>query len=252
MRGLRLSDAVGCALSQDDLDVFSTEWIAARSQAPRVCLHPAADAGDPQSGDIQIAGSVAGICRWDPDSDTLHGYIAKDPHSIRSVARLACIVSAWNSGGLFFHAAGLALGERGVLALAPSGGGKSTLSDLAEGFSSLSDESCLVELGSQPTLVGTPFRSSSVRLPEARSVTLRAILLLDKGAAPGTSPIEIGRALPQIIRQAYRPPRSASSPLELLRRIKCIAERVPAYRFTFPRSPAAGRLLREFFAKEIS
>lgn len=175
------------------------------------------------------------------------------PHQDASV-RLQCAIAASRAGqsGLLVHAAGLALpGRGGVVALAPSGGGKSTLSTLATRFAGLSDETVLLRPGPPPRISATPLRSSSQKVPEARTEPLKALLFLEKNVLPSFTRMPAPQALPLLLGQAYRLPRELATTAQLFKRASQLVENVPAYRFAFPKSPAAEELLLRLFDDQL-
>lgn len=186
---------------------------------------------------------------WSDDFSLLRCRIAPLQRSVASALLRAFTVAAWQSQRFLMHAAGLCLSERAVVVVAPSGGGKSTLMDLAQGFSSLSDETLLL---STSTVVGTPFRSSANKPPEPRTAPIAAVLLLEKAPSSSYSRVDARTALTAILPEMYRPPESLASSAEILHRAKLLAESVPAYRFRFPKSPAANDLLKRLFEEELS
>ncbi|MBS2026789.1 MAG: hypothetical protein JST54_02695 [Deltaproteobacteria bacterium] len=179
---------------------------------------------------------------------------SREPHQIGSI-RLQCAIAASTFGqsGLLIHGAGLALEGRGaVAAFAPSGGGKSTLSNLAERFIGLSDETVLLVPGPPPQLFATPLRSSSTKVPEPRVDPLRALLILEKSLEPSFTRLKPDVALKQLLLQAYKLPPELAPPAQVFKRAAKLVENVPAYRFAFPKSPLAQDLLLRLFDDELS
>ena len=171
------------------------------------------------------------------------------PHQDASV-RLQCAIAASRTGraGLLVHSAGLGLPGRGaVVALAVSGGGKSTLSNLATQFFGLSDETVLLTPGPPPTLSATPLRSMSEKVPQPRTEPLRALLFLEKSLQPSYAWIPPHEALPRLLAQAYTFPPELVTTAQLFRRASQLVENVPAFRFAFPKSPEAERLLLRLY-----
>lgn len=196
-------------------------------------------------------GGGLGRFRWAPGSRCVEASIADGPAAEWTALRTALNVAAWKAGGLMLHATGLLRGPgQCVAALAVSGGGKSTLTDLAEGWHSLSDETVLVTMRGEPTAHATPFRSSARKAPAPASCALSALLLLEKSPVPFLERAPVESALASVLSQLYRPPTSVASSAEILRRAKLLAEAVPAYRFRFPKSPAAKELLERLFEEE--
>lgn len=186
---------------------------------------------------------------WSDGFSLLHCRIAPLQRSVASSLLRAFTVAAWQSQRFLIHASGLCSAGRAVVVVAPSGGGKSTLMDLAQGFCSLSDETLLL---STSAVVGTPFRSSASKPPEPRTAPVAAVLLLEKAASASYSRVDARTALTAILPEMYRPPEPLASSAEILHRAKLFAESVPAYRFRFPKSPAANDLLKRLFDEELS
>jgi len=177
----------------------------------------------------------------------------REPHQIGSI-RLQCAIGASSFGqsGLLIHGAGLALEGRGaVAAFAPSGGGKSTLSNLAERFSGLSDETVLLVPGPPSQIFATPLRSSSIKVPEPRVDPLRALLILEKSLEPSFTRVSPQVAMRALLAQVYKLPTELAPPAQLFKRAAKLVENVPAYRFAFPKSPAAQDLLLRLFDDEL-
>ena len=177
----------------------------------------------------------------------------RDPHQIPSI-RLQCAIAASSFGqaGLLVHAAGLALGSRGgVVALAPSGGGKSTLSNLCTQFAGLSDETVLLQGGPPSRIFATPLRSSSTKSPEPRVDPLRALLFLEKSLEPRFTRMPAPEALRLLLAQAYNLPKEIVPTAQLFKRASEVVANVPAYRFAFPKSPAGQDLLLRLFDEEL-
>lgn len=177
---------------------------------------------------------VGSYCRASSDivrcrlrNDTARGF--------GTALRICCAVGFENLGGALVHAAGLmANNGNAVLALAPSGGGKSTLTSLATSLASLSDETVGLTFSPEPMLHGTAFRSSSERPPQLSSTRLRALVLLSKSdqiSLVRCSPIEATRSL---LAAWYRLP---SSPIRwALSRFADLSCEIPCFRLGFPLS----------------
>ena len=164
--------------------------------------------------------------------------------------QLACSAAVWARGGMLIHGAGLALDGLGaVAAMAVSGGGKSTLSNLADGFLGLSDETLLLWEGHAPRISATPFRSTSTREPQARTEPLRALLVLEKSLEPSYGLLPAQAGVKRLLAQAYELPESIATRAEVFHRASQIAERTPTYRFAFPKAPEARELLTRLFAE---
>jgi hypothetical protein len=187
---------------------------------------------------------------WSSDFERLHCTIAPREQSVASSLLRGFTVAAWQAGGFLIHSAGICRADaKAVMVVAPSGGGKSTLTDLAGGFCSLSDETLFVR-GTE--VYGTPFRSSARKPPEPRQAAISAILILEKTSSPRYFRAAVRDALSAMLPEIYRLPREIASSAEVLHRAKLLAESVPAYRFRFPKSPAANDLLTKLFDEELS
>lgn len=192
--------------------------------------------------------------RWTPLSVEC-GVGENAPRAIDTAIRLCALLCVWARGGLLLHAAALARDGRAFLCLAPSGGGKSTLTTLADGFDSLSDETVAIvpaEDGATFACWSTPFRSASPRPPRPMVAALDALLVLDKSPLPRVTPLNGMVALQAILQQAYTAPPLVGDPPSLLRRAARIAAVVPAHRFQFPKSEAARALLDDIAAGRVA
>ncbi len=168
--------------------------------------------------------------------------------------RLAALLHVHHHGGLLLHAAGLSDGTGAFVCLAPSGGGKSTLTDLAYGYDSLSDETVAVIPDSQHGLWqawGTTFRSSARKAPVSpRKFPLRGFLILEKFPVP-----EAVHASPEILARALLGQAYADAPAftggrpEQFRKAAALSRTIPAFRFRFPKeSGPTVDLLKQLFA----
>lgn len=175
--------------------------------------------------------------------------------AVDTAIRLCMLLWVWAHGGLVVHATGLAREGMVAIGLAPSGGGKSTLTDLASGFESLSDETVALlpsfsnggdDRGFE--VWGTPFRSRALQSPSAEAVPLSAILLLEKSVHPRSLPAPGPAVVRALIEQAYTAPPWACAPGDLLRRSVRISSSVPGFYFQFPKTTEAVSLLEEIFA----
>jgi len=178
----------------------------------------------------------------------------REAHQVASI-RLQCAIGVAPAGraGLLVHSAGLALpGRGGVVALAPSGGGKSTLSNLCTELVGLSDETVLLRPGPPALITATPLRSSSVKVPEARTEPLRALLFLEKSPEPSYARMAKPEALRLLLAQAYKLPTEIATTAHLFKRASELVENVAAYRFAFPKSPAGQELLLRLFDEELA
>ncbi|MBI5543715.1 MAG: hypothetical protein HY901_07510 [Deltaproteobacteria bacterium] len=165
--------------------------------------------------------------------------------------RIGCAFAAEGKGrGLLLHATGLAHTERSVavIGLAQSGGGKSTLTDLALGWHSLSDETVYVEASDDaPCAYGLPFRSSASKQPEPLAARIGAFLILEKSLVSGLEPVSQDVALRALLNQAYRPLGLMESQSEFFRCAARIARSAPCFRFKFDKTlESVSGLLNQF------
>ncbi len=191
--------------------------------------------------------------RWTPLSVEC-GVGENAPRAIDTAIRLCALLCVWARGGLLLHAAGLARDGRAFLCLAPSSGGKSTLTTLADGFDSLSDETVAIvpaEDGATFECWSTPFRSASPRPPRPMVAALSALLVLDKAPLSRATPLSGLVAAQAILRQAYTAPPLAGDRATLLNRAARVATAVKALRFQFPKSDAARSLLDDIAAGHV-
>lgn len=170
--------------------------------------------------------------------------------AVDTAIRLCMLQWVWARGGLLLHAVGLARDGRAIIGLAPSGGGKSTLTDLASGFESLSDETVAILPGSGagPEIWSTPFRSSAAKHPVEAICGLDGVLLLEKSASPANRPAAGITLVRTLVEQAYTAPPQIGAPRDLLHRAARVATSTPAFHFRFPKGKAAATLLEDLFA----
>lgn len=184
------------------------------------------------------------------EGDTISVDASKTPHGALSALRACAIAASWAKGALFLHGAGLASHHRSLLLVAESGGGKSTLVDIADQLVPLSDEN-VVLFPSTGALAGTPFRSSSKRRAEpSHSAPLSAICFLRKGARVNLEVAPRDMALRELLAQVYRPSPSHASASDILRRASKAVSIVPCYSFEFPKSKDAAAPLYELVGGE--
>ncbi len=79
---------------------------------------------------------------------------------------------------------------------------------------------------------------------------LRGILILEKSPDPSFSPARPDEALKSLLGQAYRVPELFGDK-DLFGRFVELCNRVPAFRFRFPKSPAAKNLLDRLFHEAL-
>jgi hypothetical protein len=175
--------------------------------------------------------------------------------ALDTAIRLCTLLWVSAHDGILLHATALSNGRSAVIGIAPSGGGKSTLTDLAQasGIVSLSDETVAIlpdpASASGYAVWGTPFRSSSVQVPAIEKSPLSALLLLEKSIQPHLIPADVQHSLRTMMQQAYSV--VGTSP-EVFRRSAKIAKGTSAFRFQFPKSLEAARLLDEAFEASLA
>jgi len=185
-----------------------------------------------------------------PDSSAegvWHAHSLRETGAALTALRACTIGAAWGLGGLFLHGSGLAREGRSILLLAESGGGKSTLTDLAENFESMSDEH-VVLYPDECRLEGTPFRSSARKPPSVQTPTrCCAICLLQKAATPSIAKAPAEMTMRTLLKQCYRPRHTQACAAEIFRRAITAATRIPSYYLRFPKSPVASVLVETIF-----
>ena len=208
-------------------------------------------ANPPSEAEYFSESNTGGYFIWDESACRLACHL-NSPSLYWMALKLAASVAAWRAGGLFLHAAGLARDGIAVLALAVSGGGKSTFTDFTPEFSCLSDEAIVVLPGvGGPIVQGTCFRSASRRPPGLTEARLGALLFLEKCSHPSYDRLDARAVPPRLLAQVFRPPKAAAPTRDLLRRTSQLFDSIPAYRFRIPKAPAASLLLTTFFDNEI-
>jgi hypothetical protein len=196
------------------------------------------------SGAPMGPGGVLGRYRVDLERSRIEcAYARLDSPTLLLSLHLACATAAWRSGGLMLHATGLRSPTGiGVIGLAVSGGGKSTLTDLAT-WESLSDEIVIAHWSPAPAVSSTAFRSSAKKKPIVGEAPLGALLLLEKSPTPSFERVSSAEAFRSLANQAFRFPREMGLDKEHFSRVRALAEAVPAYRFRFPKSHEAAHAL---------
>jgi hypothetical protein len=235
--------AAGLISVSEAVELPASHWDAADPGAEQVQLELIRAATTESRADRLRITTDDRVIEFDVDLSMLQ------PHQDASV-RLQCAIAASRTGraGLLVHSAGLGLPNRGaVVALAVSGGGKSTLSNLSTQFFGLSDETVLLTPGPPPTISATPLRSISEKIPEPRTEPLKALLFLEKSLQPSYTRIPPHEALPRLLAQAYKFPTELATTAHLFKRASQLVENVPAFRFAFPKSPDAQTLLLRLY-----
>ncbi len=158
--------------------------------------------------------------------------------------KFAASILAWRQGRILIHGAGLRRNAVGILCLAPSGGGKSTLSDLCVGFDCLGDEAQIV---SPNSLEGTAIRSASRRSPVLIQAPFSHCLFLEKASShPSFTPLSSGESFSLFLPQVFAPPAELATTQDVFRRCAAILAKVKCHKFAFPKGPTANEALLAF------
>jgi hypothetical protein len=150
---------------------------------------------------------------------------------------------------LIVHAAGVQIGEGGVLLAGPSGSGKTTIAGIcaAAGHAVLSDDRVILRRSPAGWLIyGTPWPGEG-GYAENRGVPLAAVIFLAKGGDNALAPLPaaaLARRLPPLSSIPWFDPKARALCLDLL---DSLAGAVPAHGFVFrPDATAAGALRAAF------
>jgi hypothetical protein len=177
-----------------------------------------------------------------------------DGDSFVAVLR-AAMCQALAPEGALLHGAGIVLDDQGILLIAPSEGGKTTISRLLSSQADiLSDETiCVRPDADRPgryLLYGSCFWSGPAYPSRAGGFPLRAICFLRKGAL-GRAPLPRARALRELLRELHLPigPTATVDSLALADRLLA---NVPAQTLTFALDSDPAPLLRSLLAREQS
>ena len=195
----------GLQIQFDALDPGPLELVQAATR-----VSPTVVAGqDHRSPVLRAQLSVGPEPRWVPNGrDRAAAESPLDVTSFVAVLR-AAMCQALAPEGALVHAAGIALDGQGVLLVAPSEGGKTTISRLLSSHADiLSDET----IGVRPdatrpgryALYGSCFWSGPAYPSRAGAFPLRAICFLRKGAL-SLAPLSRARALQELLAQLYLP-----------------------------------------------
>jgi hypothetical protein len=190
-----------------------------------------------------------GLGEYADEGDTLWASIDSDPYAAEIALRLAFHAVTLRQGGVLIHGAGIAFQDRSVVAVGPSGAGKTTLARLAwahGGARLMSDE--IVALFPDGRVRATPFRSDQslpIELLSARGVGLMA---LAKGNEEEIRPLSGPAAVSLLASQAFRFKEREMTQVEHLDRLARIIESMGAFELTFRNHPAVGAHLRDWVA----
>jgi hypothetical protein len=175
--------------------------------------------------------------RWIPEGrDRADAESPLDAASFEAVLR-AAMGQALAPEGALLHGAGVALDDQGILLIAPSEGGKTTICRLLSNQADiLSDETICIRPDARHAgnyaLYGSCFWSGPVYPSRAGGFPLRAICFLRKGSLE-CAPIARSQATRELLRELYLPigPTAAADALAFAGRL---LDAVPAYAFRFP------------------
>lgn len=181
--------------------------------------------------------------RYAVEGDVVRVELAEDPMAAEAALRVGVAVAAARSGGLLLHGAAVYVAGHALLALGPSGAGKTTLAFLARaaGATVLSDENVLWYPDGM--VQGTPFRSDPGVEPSAEILPLALAVTLKKADDERLAPVDPHRMAAAVLEQAYRVPPEVLSPRDYLRRSARFVELHALRELSFRKDPAAGKFL---------
>lgn len=174
---------------------------------------------------------------WSVDAEGL-GVAACSPDGLSFVPVLrAAMCQALAPEGALVHAAGAVLDGEGLLFVAPSGGGKTTLSNLiADEATLLSDETvCVRPDPVRPghyAIYGTCFWSGPAHPGRAGAFPLAALCFLRKGPLE-LRPLQRLAALPELLREIHLP-LTLDATTNSLAVATRLLQRTPAFSLQFP------------------
>lgn len=185
--------------------------------------------------------------RFAVEGDVVRVEPTSQPFDVELALRVVLQLATLRQGGVLLHAAGVALGEQGVVVVGPSGAGKSTFTRLcrqALGADVLSDE--VIALYPDGTVEGSPF-CSDLDLPSSRArARLAALLLLRQGPEERLDEVAPREAMSALLGQVFRPLPGEAAPGEVLERLARRVEATRVRRFTFRKDEAAARYVRDW------
>lgn len=198
----------------------------------------AATLGNGHTPALNVQLSVGSEPRWIPKGrDRALAESPLDEDQLTAVLR-AAMCQALAPEGVLLHGAGVVLDEQGILLIAPSGGGKTTISRLLSRQADiLSDETVCVRPDPRRPggylLYGSCFWSGPAYPSRAGGFPLRAICFLRKGSL-GVAPIARTQALLELLRELHLPIGGATAAADALAVAGRLLDAVPAHAFRFP------------------
>ncbi len=136
--------------------------------------------------------------------------------------------------GLLMHASCMLQDEGAYLFAGHSGAGKSTVARLSEPRTALSDEAAIVRIGgNEMTVFASPFRSDTPCPVTVSHAPLRAVHLLRQAAVNRRQPLQQLAAMTELTQRVFYWAYEPEETKKVLRMIKSLIERVPAYELYF-------------------
>lgn len=149
-----------------------------------------------QERDILECGDF--LAAYDPRNREAKVFLHPDPTVFNTFLRVFYSWVGLDLDGVLVHAAGLARKDQGYLFVGPSESGKTTLSNLAQGFQVLGDELVLVRRQEgRFSLSSTPFHGEAALTAPSVSVPLRRVYFLNKHLS---QPVRALEGCEQVIR----------------------------------------------------
>ncbi|MHB1844355.1 MAG: hypothetical protein ACYCWW_05910 [Deltaproteobacteria bacterium] len=176
--------------------------------------------------------------RWSASGAKAESWSTAEPSNVGAVVRAATAHAVFPKGALL-HSAGIVIEGRAVLCVAPSGGGKSTLSRrAADRAPVLSDETVCVRWNEpgEPLLYGSRFWSGDPLPSLAGGHPLAAICFLRKGP-PELRPLGKARAFRELMAETHIPDRPEGF-TTIGGFIAGLIERLPCWELSFSLDPA--------------
>jgi hypothetical protein len=189
-----------------------------------------------------------GTCVIRRSGDVLDVQVADGPFLGELVLRLAWYLGTTGQGGVLVHAAGIAVGDNGLVACGRSGDGKSTLSRLcrAGGLRLLTDE--VTQLFPDGRVGGTPFRSDFDNEGSPGLVTARYFVALRKAEYEALEPLSASSAAQLALAQCFAVDAVAIPRAEVRRRVLGFLGAVELRTLAFRKSPEVADFVRSRLA----